>query len=502
MRKILPLFLLIPLYLYTPLFAQQPCQPERYIHKCFDSIDTIHDIQFGVADDDLGNSVNLKLDVYQPAGDTLTRRPLVVMMFGGGFILGSKTDADMVAWCDSLASHGYVAVAPNYRIGMDPVLIQSAKRAIYRAEQDCRAAVRFLVENYLTYGIDTNLIYIGGESAGAITALNATFIDHESERDTATYSSILFPVDMGCIDCSGNSFHHAVNVKGIIDLWGAMTDTSFIETADSTALLMIHGTADAFVPYIEGYGFTVGYTFPYLYGSLRLNARASTVGLYHELYPFVGQPHLFYGAPSGVVTFPNQYWDTVFKLGNAFLYKTLQFPSPFPSGNVLTCAGSIETYIASGNAGSSYCWNVSGGTIVSSSGNTVAVEWGSSGTGLVNVIETNYNLVSGFVSDTLHVAVNICEAVKETPAESLFSIAPNPSSDHVTVNFNFGSESEAALKLFALNGKEALNIFNGRIKKGMQSVAINTQTLAPGVYLLELRTGKEVLHAKLVKIDE
>ncbi|MCQ2307587.1 MAG: alpha/beta hydrolase [Bacteroidales bacterium] len=53
---------------------------------------------------------------------------------------------------------------------------RNIKRAGYAAIQDAHAAMRYLVENQSVYGIDTSMMFVGGTSAGATTALHLAFM--------------------------------------------------------------------------------------------------------------------------------------------------------------------------------------------------------------------------------------------------------------------------------------------------------------------------------------
>ena len=80
----------------------------------------------------------LRMDIYQPQGDTLSRRPVIIFCFGGGFVDGKRTDADMVALARSFAQRGFVTASIDYRLGMNLTDPEKAKRAVYRALQDGR----------------------------------------------------------------------------------------------------------------------------------------------------------------------------------------------------------------------------------------------------------------------------------------------------------------------------------------------------------------------------
>jgi len=53
------------------------------------------------------------------------------------------------------------------------------------------------------------------------------------------------------------------------------------------------------------------------------------------------------------------------------------------------CAGNIQIYTASGQVGSTFAWTVTGGLPATGSGNTLAVTWGSAGTGTLSIIQTS-----------------------------------------------------------------------------------------------------------------
>ncbi|MGZ8665948.1 MAG: hypothetical protein ACXWZM_02410, partial [Solirubrobacterales bacterium] len=49
--------------------------PLRYRDQVFSNVSVTRDIQYGSAPDRAGNPVALRLDLYQPVGDTQTKRP-------------------------------------------------------------------------------------------------------------------------------------------------------------------------------------------------------------------------------------------------------------------------------------------------------------------------------------------------------------------------------------------------------------------------------------------
>jgi len=98
---------------------------------------------------------HLLLDVFYPA-KTKKRKPAVLMIFGGGWKSGDKTQNHAMAI--ELAKQGYVAVSAEYRLSGE---------AIYPAAVlDLKAATAWMRSHAKKYGIDKKKIAALGCSAG------------------------------------------------------------------------------------------------------------------------------------------------------------------------------------------------------------------------------------------------------------------------------------------------------------------------------------------------
>jgi para-nitrobenzyl esterase len=209
--------------------------PLRYRDQVFNSVSVTHDLQYGSAPDANGNPVTLKLDLYQPTGDTQTKRPALVWVHGGSFCCGDKTSPEIVDEANYFAKLGYVAVSINYRLlapsgscSGSTAGSSTCVNAALEAKHDAQAAVRWLRAKATTYRIDPTRIGIGGSSAGAITA---TLVG-------------LFSEDVGS---SGNPGYPST-VRGFQSLSGGLPGGLFAGPGDAPGLLF-HGTADPVVPY-------------------------------------------------------------------------------------------------------------------------------------------------------------------------------------------------------------------------------------------------------------
>jgi hypothetical protein len=199
---------------------------------------------FANATDYTGSNQNLKLDVYypNPAIDAMPLRPFILLIHGGSFVSGTK--AKLTQECIEFAKRGFVAATINYRIGVDCNTDNiSLEKAEYRAQQDAHAALRYIVQNAASFGIDTSWIFAGGESAGAVTALGLVY-NSQSEWNSFTPG---IQTALGNLNTSGNTLTNVFSLKGIFNNWGGMAK-DVIQTNEMLPMVSFHGDADNTVP--------------------------------------------------------------------------------------------------------------------------------------------------------------------------------------------------------------------------------------------------------------
>jgi len=197
-------------------------------------IDSIINITYGTADDYLGNPTSLYIDAYfqDTTIDPLSARPLILMIHGGGFTMGNYKGMRPI--CVDLAKRGFVAVTMSYRLGYT-----SQPNAMYRAQQDANAALRYLMANNDTYQIDTSWCFIGGRSAGAVTANIAHYFD-QSEWNTLNPG---IEASLGSLNTSGNSLTNTFSLKGIFNNWGAVPIPA-VQPIEMVPQIAFHGLLD------------------------------------------------------------------------------------------------------------------------------------------------------------------------------------------------------------------------------------------------------------------
>jgi para-nitrobenzyl esterase len=197
--------------------------------------------------------VDLFMDIVQPKGDTLSKRPVIVWAYGGGFIFGERKD--MLPFCQAYAKKGYVCVSIDYRLwsAIAGGVPDSTKLTpvIIGAVHDMKAAVRLLrstAANGNPYKIDVNNIIVGGISAGAITAMITAHMD---STDPITPEIRTIIANRGGFEGKTNTLTTSSAVKGVISMSGALPRREWINAGDPP-FAACHGTNDPTVAY--GYG--------------------------------------------------------------------------------------------------------------------------------------------------------------------------------------------------------------------------------------------------------
>lgn len=313
---------------------------------------------------------DLTMDIYTPRGDSLKKRPLVMLIHGGAFFFGDKHGKEMVAQCTHLASLGYVAVSINYRMGFE-LSKASIQRCGYRAIQDAHAAMRFLTHYAKDYGIDEKRMYIGGSSAGSITAMNMVYMTEDS-RPKSTLKKH-FQGKFGSMYDSGNDLKDKFKIKGIINMWGAVYELSDV-MRHPLPMISFHGTADKVVPCFKDYPFAQlngkngkgklsGVYFDEMYGSSTIHEMLKKKNVHQEFYPLDSLGH----APwTGKDRQLNQVYYFIQDKMTNFLYDDLVYDVHLKKQeNKISYESSTEVKNA--------CWTLTGGIFLKKSPDEVDI---------------------------------------------------------------------------------------------------------------------------------
>jgi len=270
-----PAFFLFFFFLFPLVQAQ-----ERYKEEITDSV-RIETYTYAFKD---GKS--LDMDVYFPALDRVTNRPLIFYMHGGGFSGGSRKEPGIRTYCKTLAQHGYVVSSISYRLTRQgtstafgcncPAL--DKLNTFNEAVEDVQDATFFMIKYREKMGIDPQKIILSGSSAGAEAVLNAAY-----------QPPYCYGLDSG-----------PVSYAGVISMAGAVPDTSRIFAESAIPSLLFHGTCDNLVPFASAPHHYCKESQPgylILHGSYTIAGKLKKLGTPYWLYTYCNAAHEIAGRP-------------------------------------------------------------------------------------------------------------------------------------------------------------------------------------------------------------
>ncbi len=247
-------------------FAQPASQPAPYEPPA--GVSAIRDIEYVK-----GGGLSQSLDLYFVNQSHATLRPLIVWIHGGGWMRGDKNPSVAI----NFVQRGYIVASIDYRV---------SSVAHFPAQiQDCQAAIRFLRGNAAKYGIDPHHIGVWGNSAGAhLCNLLGTAGGQNAFAPVGGFLDQSDRVQAVCAFCGPTDLHTVraqadanAEVKSIVqfntptdpysvligvplgqdaDRELAASPVHYIHKgADNLAFLIVHGTADAHVPFAQAQEF-------------------------------------------------------------------------------------------------------------------------------------------------------------------------------------------------------------------------------------------------------
>jgi len=229
-------------------------------------------------------AIPILLDVYYP-DNTSTNRPVYMFIHGGGFNGGTKTKPEIIDMANHYASRGWVFVSIDYRTAEELGSVDGFTReqvlayyngiapqewienafdgvenldqlkqsiAMYTAQRDSKAALRWIVANSDIYGVNTDYISVGGASAGAITTVALGITDQGDFRDEISIEDD--PT------LSTTNLDESYVVKSMTYFWGSNLKLDVFESvyalyrydSNDPELFMAHGDQyDPVTPYEE-----------------------------------------------------------------------------------------------------------------------------------------------------------------------------------------------------------------------------------------------------------
>lgn len=474
---------------------------QRYLTEIYTQVSVNNDVIYGNNKSHFFGSVmseDLKMDVYQATGDTLKKRPVIIFLHTGGFIMqafnqsptGSKTDSAVVEMCSQFAKRGYVAIAMTYRKGWNPTATDQDERtgtllnAVYRAVQDVRTCVRFLKRDVITLGntykIDTTRIVVGGQGSGSYVALAVATLNKSSELTLAKFMNFSLNPEQPYVNpavtgdfegLGGDPASNTPNWPGynskinmVFNMGGAIGDSSWMEAGEAP-IVSFHCVLDPFAPYTYG-GVIVpstGYFVVNVSGSHDLMARASRLGN-----------------------------------NNGFLSATYTDPYSIRANTVNDGINGLFPFVlpavtpASKNQSAPWEW------------------WSSTNSNSASGLENNPDMsknkamayidtLMGYLNPRIVAALNLSAGTTGTfdmdKKETSVSLYPNPSSGKFTIAIADGSQN-------FINSAEICDIMGRAVKNysglSTASLTVEDMDLVRGMYFVKMTVGNRIVLKKML----
>jgi len=269
----------------------------RYIDEVFGSFDLTSNILYGTNLSVLGAAQGipyiptgvgtipaLVFDFYEPTGDVEAERPLIIFLHTGTFApiiyngnpTGMRQDFATQRMCESFAKRGYTVANLEYRLGWNPTAPTQAERAaslmkaVFRAIQDVKGAVRYFRDDYEnntnSYRIDTSKIVLCGQGSGGWIALAYASIDKLQEIQLPKFLDLTNPMNpIPLIDTAEigdwNGYGGLYNLENyagfsndvhmVCTMGGGLGDLSWLEAGD-VPVAAVHCPTDPVAVYTTG----------------------------------------------------------------------------------------------------------------------------------------------------------------------------------------------------------------------------------------------------------
>lgn len=222
-----------------------------------------------------GNHERQKLDVYLPANRG-QNTPFLLLIHGGAWVAGDKSSMNLLQ--DSLMKRGIASASMNYRYVAEQIHYPELM-------QDVAAALGYCYDNRGGWNIRSDRYIIGGASAGAHMALLYAY-RYDTNNKLGAVISAAGPTDLTHVD-----FLNYVALLSLLDEVEKMVGATyqpgqplnarFAEASPrahikSMPTLLLHGSNDAVVPYVQ---------------SQVLASDLNTAGVIHKLVTFQGAGH-------------------------------------------------------------------------------------------------------------------------------------------------------------------------------------------------------------------
>jgi acetyl esterase/lipase len=219
------------------------------------------------------------MDVYLPADRSTANTKALILIHGGAWVGGDKTDMDSAVTALKTLLPDFAIFNINYRLAALPSINLWPTQL-----NDVNAAVDFIVNKSAEYKFNGSKMAIGGASAGAHLALLKAY--KQNSGNLKAVVDMFGPTDMKDL------YIKNTNYQPLLTIFMAGTPTSnpsaytnasplFAVNSSTVPTILLHGTADVVVPITE---------------SDSLSSRLTTAGVINQYEKYAFEGHGFWGA--------------------------------------------------------------------------------------------------------------------------------------------------------------------------------------------------------------
>lgn len=225
-----------------------------------------------------GKDAAQRMDIYLPEGRSGDKTKSIILIHGGGWNAGSKSD--FASYIDTFQKR-----LPDYAIFNIEYRLFNGSNLFPTQENDIRSAIDFIVKNSLEYGVNKTKFSLLGVSAGAHLALLQAYKYNEPRIQAVV--DFFGPTDLTAM--YNNPWHPMVTyaLQMITGTTPSANPLAYKEsspvnyiTAQSPATLILHGSNDQVVDVSQ---------------SKLLKKNLDKAGVANELVIYNGERHGWYG---------------------------------------------------------------------------------------------------------------------------------------------------------------------------------------------------------------
>jgi acetyl esterase/lipase len=219
-----------------PLLSLAACSPAGLLTS-LDRLSSSGEARRAASGIAFGSDPRQKLDVWVPRSPSAKPRPVVVFLYGGGWVDGARGDYGFAG--AAFASQGFVTIVPDYR------LVPQVRFPAF--VEDGALAVKWARDHAAEYGGDPGRITLAGHSAGGYNAAMLA-LDPHFLRDVGVDPKI---IRAAALLAAPLDFYPFTEARGrdALGQWPRPAETQPINFASASAppIFLAAGTADTIV---------------------------------------------------------------------------------------------------------------------------------------------------------------------------------------------------------------------------------------------------------------